>query len=70
MQNFAKKSVDKSLKKAKKYNRGKFGILLPKGSRRREFVKKVICFITHKTYIEPNYEAEGIPLKNKKKKSR
>lgn len=50
-------------------NRGKFGGLLPKGSRRREVVKKIVCFLTHKTYIEPNYEAEGITPKYKKKKN-
>ena len=47
---------------------GKFGRLLPKGTRRREVVKKIICFLTRKPYIEPNYEAEGITPKYKKKK--
>ena len=46
---------------------GKFGRLLPKGSRRREAVKKVACFLRHKPYIEPDYEAEGITPKYKKK---
>lgn len=46
---------------------GKFAHLLPKGSRRREFVKKVACFLLRKPYIEPDYEAEGITPRYKKK---
>ncbi len=60
--------------------RGKLGILFPKGTRRREVLKKIVCFLTRKPYIEPDYEAEGIPVryrvkdakpakKNKKKKN-
>ena len=29
--------------------------LMPKGTRRREDVKKIICFITRKKYVEPYY---------------
>ncbi len=47
---------------------GKFGRLLPKGTRRRENMKKFLCRITGKPYIEPDYEAEGITPKYKKKK--
>lgn len=48
---------------------GKFEWLLPKGSRRREFVKKIVCKLSGKEYIEPNYEVEGIVPKYKKKKN-
>ncbi len=48
--------------------RGKFGRLLPKGTRRREIVKKIVCFFTRKPYIEPDYEAEGITPKYKTNK--
>ena len=47
---------------------GKFGRLLPKGSKRRENIKKMICFLKRKPYVEPDYEAEGITPKYKKKK--
>lgn len=46
---------------------GRFTWLLPKGTRRREIVKKIVCFFTGKPYIEPNYEAEGITPKYKTK---
>lgn len=62
--------------KLKKYNGGetknsrskpKFLRLLPKGTRRREIVKKIVCFLQGKKYVEPNYELEGIVVKYKKK---
>ena len=60
------KGTGKKPVKESRYH-GRFGRLLPKGSRRREFVKKVVCFLTRKPYIEPDYEAEGITPKYKKK---
>ena len=47
----------------------KFLRLLPKGTRRREIVKKIVCFLQGKKYVEPNYELEGIEVKYKKKNS-
>ena len=58
-------------KKEKKHKESrfhnKFLRLLPKGTRRREFVKKVTCFFSGRDYIEPNYAVEGIIVKYKKK---
>ncbi len=59
--------LKKSKRKKEKLKKSKFLRLLPKGTRRREVVKKIVLFFTGKPYIEPNYEAEGIVVKYKQK---
>jgi len=63
--NKCRNSKEKKHKESRFHN--KFLRLLPKGTRRREFVKKVTCFFSGRDYIEPNYAAEGIIVKYKKK---
>lgn len=60
-------SKNKPAQNRKNKFHNKFLRLLPKGTRRREIVKKVVCFLQGKKYVEPNYELEGIVVKYKKK---
>ncbi len=60
------KNLDLKSNKTKQ-QKSKYLKLLPKGTRRREIVKKVVFFFQGKEYVTPDYESEGILVKYKRK---